>query len=591
MNILLKTFNARHYQSSLALPFLKALLDRERPHHRVLIQEGTIHDPDEETIWGVLDEAPDLLAFSCYLWNIEQTARVARAIKHLSPQTLIVAGGPEVGYTPVEALEQYPFDVVVKGEGEETFLELVDALEKYKINKKNKTNLFLADVRGIAYRKEKEDGEKIVKIVENPDRPPLEDLDWLPSPFLAGLIDPSKPFVYYETSRGCPFRCEFCASSLTEGVRTFSLARVKQDLDWLLSQRYQSVRVVDRTFNLPPERARTILRQLIEAETETTFQLEIKADCLDEETVELLKKTPKGRLKFEIGLQSLHPAVLDGIRRGGNPEDVLRMTKRLAQETPIKLHLDLIAGLPGEDYEHFIQSLDAVLSSGAEMIQVGLLKLLPGTRIKEKAAELGFVAMKEPPYAVLQTPELPWSDFRRVHTLEALVGFLHNAGRFSRTLTLAADSLGKSPGTLYAALAETWQQQKLPTAGFDPVKLYDWVYEVLFEWGVEREPLLDALSLDFFRREKAWDKIPSPIAERVRPRVHRTLSGARMRRHSVLLRLSAPIEGESGWFCFLDPAPQGFPIPETVFRLLETGTGTPADEAWLQGRGAFAPAS
>ncbi|MGE5708254.1 MAG: DUF4080 domain-containing protein [Bacteroidota bacterium] len=578
MNILLKTFNARHYQSSLALPYLKALLDRERPHHRVLIQEGTIHDPDEDTIWGILDEAPDLLAFSCYLWNIEQTARIARAVKHLSPKTLIVAGGPEVGYTPVEALEQYPFDVVVKGEGEETFLALVDALEK------NRKNVPLAEVRGIAYRADD-------RIVENPDRPPLEDLDWLPSPFLAGLIDPSKPFVYYETSRGCPFRCEFCASSLTEGVRTFSLERVKQDLDWLLSQRYQSVRVVDRTFNLPPERARTILRQLIEAKTETTFQLEIKADCLDEATVELLKTAPAGRLKFEIGLQSLHPSVLDGIRRGGDPEDVLRMTHRLSEETKIKLHIDLIAGLPGEDYARFLESIDAVLSSGAEMIQVGLLKLLPGTRIREKAAELGFVAMQEPPYAVLQTPEMPWSDFRRVHTLEALVGCFHNAGRFSRTLAFASKNLAKSPGCLYASLAEAWQNRNLPTAGFDPVKLYDWLYEILCEQGVEREALLDRLALDFFRREKAWDKLPSALEARVRPRVHRTASGLRMRRHSVLLRLSAPVEGETGWFCFLAPSPQGFPIPETVFRLLETGKGSPEDEAWLQERDAFAPAS
>ena len=549
MIILLRTQNARHYQSSLALPYLKACLEREMPRHDVLIQEGTIHDPDLESIWRIAEQKPDVLAFSCYLWNIEQTARLARGYKNLFPETLIVAGGPEVGHTASEALKKYPFDVVVKGEGEQTFLELIEAREK---------NRGFEDVLGIAFREGSE-------IAENPDRPPLKELDWIPSPFTEGLIDPNnkKPFVYYETSRGCPFCCRFCASSLTQGVRFFSLERVKKDLTWLLAQNYPSIRVVDRTFNFPAERAREILNFLIEAETETTFQLEIKADSLDEELFSLIERAPKNRFKFEIGLQSVHPEVLKGIERFGAPLKVLEMTRRLHEETFIDLHIDLIAGLPGENYFDFLSSLDAAFQSGAGMIQVGILKLLPGTRLCQEAKTLGLKAMESPPYVVLETPELSWRELRRIAVIEALVGFFHNAGRLERTLGLFAENKKKPFGFLYAELAEAWENKSFETGGIDPFRLYDRLYDVLKEQPLPSDALLDALVFDFFSRERSWDRLPAVIEKsgKILPRPAVFPAGCEKRRSSTFLQFTEKVEGSRYWLFHLENgSPVGVPI-------------------------------
>ena len=295
MKIILTTLHAKYVHSSLALPCL-ATACAGVAGTTVLLREFTINEPPEQVLRRLAAEQAEVVAFSCYIWNIERTLRLADDLKLLQPHIFIILGGPEASYGAFELLERNPaVDCIIRGEGEQTLRECLEALSS-----SNTPGHFarIADgIPGLVYRAGND-------LAATADRLPLPDLDMIPSPFAAGLADVGKPLVYYETSRGCPFSCAFCMSSLEKGVRSFSQPRIEEDLLLLMERGVQTVKLVDRTFNFDPDRANRIWQFILRNNRSTHFHFEIAADLLTENNLRLLEQVPAGLFRFEIGVQS-----------------------------------------------------------------------------------------------------------------------------------------------------------------------------------------------------------------------------------------------------------------------------------------------
>ena len=336
MRVVLATLHSKFIHPSLALPCLAAYC-RDLPVD-LAIREFTVHEPKESILAALLAEKPQVVAFSVYLWNRRETLELVDALAVAAPALRIVLGGPEVSFEGAQLFARHPgIAALVRGEGE---LPLHGLLAAWAAGGEPQ------DVARLAWRR----GDAVI---EGPDGPPLAHLDGLPSPFGLGLVELSRGFVYYETSRGCPFECAFCMSALDATVRSFSMARIKSDLAWLLAQRVPKIKFVDRTFNYDPARARELFTFILERNRGSHLHFEIGAHLLDEPTLELLEQVPADTFQFEIGVQSTLPATLAAIGRRAPLERLLANIRRLRQRTRIDLHLDLIAGLPGEGFDGF----------------------------------------------------------------------------------------------------------------------------------------------------------------------------------------------------------------------------------------------
>ncbi|MDI3256354.1 MAG: DUF4080 domain-containing protein, partial [Kyrpidia sp.] len=401
MKIVLSTLNAKFIHSSLALRYLRAVVEGE---FDVSLREFTIKDDPLRVLGNLVGEKPDVVGFSCYIWNIFETLRIARLIKKVSPATRIVLGGPEVSYDTGEWMERCPeIDAVVIGEGESTFRELLRAWRDRED---------LRRVAGLAYR----EGNR-VRITSR--REWIDPLDAIPSPYQGRLDDLAHRIVYFEASRGCPFHCQFCLSSIEDGVRYFSLDRVKTDLARLIDHGVDQIKFVDRTFNLKKEYALELFRFLAEYPGKTVFQFEITADILRPEIVDFVAaQAPPGRFRFEIGVQSTNEETNRLIRRVQRFDRLARTVTRLRESGRVVQHLDLIAGLPREDYASFRKTFNDVYALQPDELQLGFLKMLRGTGLRARAAEFGYVYMDEPPYEVLTNDVLPYEDVRRLKRVE-----------------------------------------------------------------------------------------------------------------------------------------------------------------------------
>lgn len=427
MKILLTTLHAKYSHASLALPCLAGYC-RDIPAINVVIREWTVNEPSEHLLRQIMAEQADLVAFSCYIWNIEKSLRIAADIKKIAPDTLIVLGGPEASFGVFELMHDNPaVDFVVKGEGEAVFRRLVDALVDHGNSPllegtlQNVDNLFFRDGNDIA---------------SGPLSREYLSLDYLPSPFEAGLIDLNKPLVYYETSRGCPFSCAFCLSSVEGQVRSFSMERITSDLLFLMRQNVSQIKLVDRTFNYDAKRASQIWEFILEHNQGSHFHFEIAADLLTEENLILLKRVPQKTFRFEIGVQSTSEDTLQRVGRKADLARIFDHIRRLRSETEIELHLDLVAGLPGENYTGFLDSLHQVASLHPHEIQIEPLKVLKGSPMREIAQQEEYHFSSSPPYTILRTPWLSFEDICRVETVGRLLDLFYNHGGFATTLKL-----------------------------------------------------------------------------------------------------------------------------------------------------------
>lgn len=499
MKILLTTLHAKYSHASLALPCL-AVYCRDLPDADITIREWTVNEPREHILRLVMAEQADLVAFSCYIWNIEQTLRIVSDIKKISPQTCIVLGGPEVSFGIFDLMHDNPaVDFVIKGEGEEAFRRLILTLAGEHAGLLHES---LTEIDNLFFR---DGGDS----ASGPLSRKNLELDTLPSPFEAGMVDFSKPLVYYETSRGCPFSCAFCLSSVEGAVRSFSLERIKKDLLFLMESGVAQIKLVDRTFNYDAERADTIWEFILGHNRNSHFHFEISADLLTDKNLEILARVPANTFRFEIGIQSASQTTLEQVQRSADPQRIFANVQRLASETKVELHLDLIAGLPGEGYEGFLQSLQTVADLHPDDIQLEPLKLLKGSPMRTIASREGYYFSDAPPYTILRNPWLPYEDICRVETIGRLLDLFNKHGGFATALRILQRDRPFS--AIFDRMARQAGNENLSSLSCR--RVFE-LFARLAESLANRSTLHDALLFDYCRSEMPlMGKLPSFAAE------------------------------------------------------------------------------
>ena len=428
MKILLTTLHAKYSHASLALPSLAANC-RSIPGATFVIREWTVNEAHEHLLRMTMAEQADLVAFSCYIWNMEKTLKIVSDIKKITSDTLIVLGGPEASFGVFETMRENPgVDFIVKGEGEKVFRRLIQALASRALyTPLNSEAGQFAEIDNLIFR----DGDDIVS---GPYSKACVTLDSLPSPFEAGLVDLRKPLVYYETSRGCPFSCAFCLSSVEGRVRSYSMDRIMKDLLLLLRRRVPQIKLVDRTFNYDAKRAGLIWKFILKHNQGSHFHFEIAADLLTGDNLSLLKQVPDNTFRFEIGVQSASEDALEQVDRKCNLARIFENVRRLRTETGVELHLDLIAGLPGENFAGFLKSLQQVAELNPHVIQIEPLKVLKGSPMRGIARQEGYRFSSFPPYKILATPWLSFEDIGRAEIIARLLDLFYNRGGFTTAL-------------------------------------------------------------------------------------------------------------------------------------------------------------
>lgn len=414
MKILLTAINSKFIHSNLAVRYLKAFT-KDMPFE-CKIREFSINDREERVLEEIIKEKPDVVALSTYIWNVEMVQRLSELIKRVDENIEIVYGGPEVSYDSIVFLKESVGDYVIEGEGEKTFKEFVE----YKLGERE-----INTIRGLVY---KENGE--VKF--NGSRP-LMSMDELVFPYEEDE-DLDNKIVYYEASRGCPFNCKYCLSSTVHGVRFHKAERVLRELKYFIDKKVRLVKFVDRTFNCNHKFSMEIWKFLIESDTKTQFHFEISADILKKEEIDLLRNTPEGRFQFEVGVQTTNDEVLSNINRFVNFSDIKEKVVELLSIRNIKQHLDLIAGLPGEDYNSFKKSFNDVHSIKPEEIQLGFLKLLKGSSMREESDNYDMKYSPYPPYEILSTDKISYLELIDLKKVEHMVDKYYNSQKFNNIL-------------------------------------------------------------------------------------------------------------------------------------------------------------
>lgn len=404
--IVLCGLNARYVHTNLALRDLAAYVQTHWPAAPAIkLAEWTINDQPLAILQRLYSEQASVYGFSCYIWNISLIRRISRDLKKLCPQALIVWGGPEAGSGASHWLASEPaVDLIIRGEGEAAWLKLLQTIQQgHRANA-----VQMAAIPNLSWR-EPLSGQ----IRENPAGPLLDPAEW-PFPYdekqLAQLKD---RIIYYETSRGCPFSCSYCLSALDKSVRFRPLSQVFAELDLLMAAGLQQVKLVDRTFNCHADRAYRIWQYLIdhaEKAGRTNFHFEVAGDLIDDRTADLLAQAPAGLFQLEIGVQTIHPDILSAINRPARLDRLASQVRRLRAAGNIHIHLDLIAGLPGENLSRFAESLDWVYRLKPQQLQLGFLKVLPASPMHAIAKELSFIWQDEPPYEILRSDALDFAD-------------------------------------------------------------------------------------------------------------------------------------------------------------------------------------
>ncbi len=435
MKVIIACLNSKYVHASLS-PWclLAGVREFAKNTYDISVMESTINGDAESFAKEIINEKPDVVAFSCYIWNITKTLEICRIIRR-NYECKIVLGGPEAAYRPKDILKKYEFaDFVLLGEGEWTFPDFLDNL-----------NGDLSLAAGLTYRK----NEEIITIPEKEYR------DSPPSPFNDEFFEHLNGRIsYIETARGCPYRCAFCLSGRCSPLRFFDLHRVKNDIIRLSNSGTQTVKFVDRTFNANTKRANDILLFIKEnygkgIPRNVCFHFEIAGDILKESTLDILSSMPHGAVQLEIGMQSFNEETLKTINRKTDTKKLVENIKKLISFKNMHIHIDLIAGLTGEDLESFKNSFNIAYSLKAQMLQMGFLKLLYGADMRENRGKYPCTFTEEPPYEVTSTPWLSHEEIKMLKNCEDAVDRLYNSGRFLLTLEYLTDEIGILPFDIF----------------------------------------------------------------------------------------------------------------------------------------------
>jgi radical SAM superfamily enzyme YgiQ (UPF0313 family) len=488
MKVVLSTLNAKYIHTSLAIRFLKSFSEKDFPD--IELAEYTIKDPVMNIVSDLFRRKPEVIGFSCYIWNIEETIQVIQMVKKIMPEVKIVLGGPEVSYDTEYWMNRVQdLDFIVMGEGEETFHHLLTEIrgsQKYHF------------VYGLAYRK----GDEVVIM---PGRPKLE-LDKIPTPhrFAEDLPDLSKRIVYFETSRGCPFNCQFCLSSIEVGVRYFDIEQTKSDILYLIDNGAKLIKFVDRTFNIKRDYAMEMFQFLIENHRGCVFQFEITADIMRPEVLDYLAEhAPPGVFRFEIGVQSTNDETNELVKRRQNFAKLTRTVQKVKDSGKIDQHLDLIAGLPMEDYDTFRKTFNDVFALRPEELQLGFLKMLRGTGMRNDAGKYNYIFMDHAPYEILGNDILPFSDLVRIKRVEDVLEKYWNAHRMNQTLEYLITKEFDSAFDFFQSFGDFWEEQGWQKIGHQLEDLFTRLYSFLTSRETQQmDVILGLMKFDYFLNHK-----------------------------------------------------------------------------------------
>lgn len=500
MKIILGAVNAKYIHSNPAVYSLRAYaIETGRcKKEEIQVAEYTINHRLEDIRSDLFRRSPQFVGFSCYIWNISLIRSLIPDLVRILPGVPIWLGGPEVSFDCGEILRTMPqVKGIMRGEGEETFASLAQLYEETKMAP---SDLQLSAIDGISFRGE--DGE----IIETPDREPLA-LDRIP--FYYKDIPPEQMehrIVYYESSRGCPFSCAYCLSSVEKGLRFRSLSRVLEELDYFLEQKVPQVKFIDRTFNCKKSHAMAIWNHILEKDRGiTNFHFEIAADLLDEEELELLGQMRPGLVQLEIGVQSTNPETLKVIHRPTDLEKIGCTTARINEGKNIHQHLDLIAGLPFEDFASFQNSFNQVYAMRPEQLQLGFLKVLNGSPMEAMANGYGIVSSPNPPYEVLFTPWLSYKEVLALKGVEEMVEIHYNSRQFVTAMSLMEREFA-SPYEMFEALARYYEREGLDQLSHSRMARFEILWNFISGLGLGAETMeeyRDALMTDLYLRENA----------------------------------------------------------------------------------------
>ena len=488
MKILLAACNAKYIHSNLAVYNLKSCSGEYSSS--VVVKEYTINQIRDDILKDIYLEQPDVVCFSCYIWNISFVRELVPDLKKILPQVEFWAGGPEVSYDAVEFLKKNPvFFGVMVGEGEETFHELAG----YYIERKPET---LSGIRGVAFR----DENKGRDIVHTGWRE-LMDLSKVPFAY-SNLTEFKNRIIYYESSRGCPFSCSYCLSSIDKKLRFRDIGLVKKELQFFIDNKVPQVKFVDRTFNCKHDHAMEIWRYITENDNGiTNFHFEISADLLRAEELALMKTMRPGLIQLEIGVQSTNPQTIKAIRRTMDFEKLKGIVEQIHSFGNIHQHLDLIAGLPYEGYDSFHKSFCDVYALRPEQFQLGFLKVLKGSHMMEMTGEYQILYKDREPYEVLSTAWLTYGEILRLKMVESMVEVYYNSGQFKNTLVFL-EKYFDDPFRMYEALGRFYEKKGYSEISHSRMRRY----EILMEFAGEQkeipsEALSDVMLLDLYLRE------------------------------------------------------------------------------------------
>ncbi|KGR77435.1 B12-binding domain-containing radical SAM protein [Ureibacillus sinduriensis] len=495
MNIVLTTLNAKYIHTNLALRYLKGAA---QPEFNPRIIEYTIKDPAFNIVSDLYQHKPDVVGFSCYIWNIEETIGVIRMLRTVSPNTKIILGGPEVSYDVHDWLRRIPeIDYIVMGEGELSFKNLLEYLNG---------DIPLDDVPGICYL---QDGK--MKIHAQPKK---IDLRELPSPyrFEEDRASLGKRIQYIETSRGCPFSCQFCLSSIEVGVRYFNREQIKEEIRYLMDNGAKTIKFVDRTFNISRSYAMEMFQFLIdEHKPGVVFQFEITADIMRPEVIQFLNdNAPRGLFRFEIGVQSTNDLTNELVKRRQNFEKLKRTVTMVKEGGKIDQHLDLIAGLPEEDYASFRQTFNDVFAMRPEELQLGFLKLLRGTGLRVQAKQYGYTYVDLAPYEIFSNNVLTFDEIIRIKHAEDVLEKYWNDHRMDYTIEYLVTEVFDTPFDFFQNFGTYWEQKGWSRIGHQLEDLFKRLEEFLAtQPNVNMEIVRSLMQLDYlskqqFQPRKLW---------------------------------------------------------------------------------------
>lgn len=517
--------NSKYIHSSLATWYLAAAAaERCGEGVEVCVLEGTINDRPELLLKKIVAKTPDVVGFSCYIWNITAVLKLSRQIKSQLPDTVLVLGGPEVSYNSGQILREHPYiDYVVCGEGEKPFALLLNALHKGKPPE---------NIPGLSRRA----GSEILQ------SPPFIDDGDPPSPYGSEYFGAlGNRIAYLETSRGCPYSCAFCLSCKSGGVRYFNLDRAKKELIMLANSGAKTVKLVDRTFNANKKRAAELVEFIIskyvaDIPRGVCFHFEIAGDILDERLINLFCSAPPGLIQLEIGVQSFNQKTLIAVNRKTDLDRLTENVGRLVSSGNIHIHIDLIAGLPFEDFASFASSFNAAYKLKAHMLQLGFLKLLHGSPMREDSKRYPCRFSKSPPYEVIETPWLSEDGIKLLHCAEDSLNRLYNSGRFRRTLEYLLSTTGVPPFELFRRFGEYCAFMNIGRVSLDDYTSA--VYRYFSEWDrIDREVLRDVLICDRLSTNPGGSLPPALKDESAKPQLKAVLKKMKDNRDT------APIKG------------------------------------------------